>query len=121
MFEYFSREDVDQVNFIRIPRVMMKDADFAGLSIQAKILYGLLLDRLEQVIDNQWIDERGYAYVIYPYKAMQEDLGVSRKTAGECLAELESFGLVEKKVRGGRQPSILYVKNFIPSPGSNSL
>ena len=114
MFEYFHIEEAEAFSFIRIPKMMMTGEDFSSLSNTAKILYGLLLDRVGDATDNNWIDTDGYVYIIYPLKEIQEDLGISRKTAADCLTELEQFGLVEKRNRGGGQPSILYVKNFVP-------
>lgn len=113
MFDYFLKQQADQFSFIHIPKAMMTDGRFGVLSNTAKILYGLLLDRMKESMKNHWIDDRGYVFIVYPLKEMQEDLGVSRRTCSDSLIELEQFGLVEKQNRGGRLPSILYVKNFI--------
>lgn len=115
MFDYFHIEEAEAFSFIRIPKMMMTGEDFSSLSNTAKILYGLLLDRVGDATAQNWIDTEGYVYIIYPLKEIQEDLGISRKTASDCLNELEAFGLVEKRNRGGGQPSILYVKNFVPA------
>ncbi len=58
-----------------------------------------------------WIDEENRAYVLYPIRDIQEDMGVSKKKAIAALAELEGFGLVEKRVRGMGLPNLLYIKN----------
>lgn len=115
MFDYFHIEEAETFSFIRIPKMMMTDGDFAPLSNTAKILYGLLLDRVGEAAQKDWIDDEGYVYIVYPLKEIQDNLGISRKTASDCLNELEEFGLVEKRTRGGGQPSILYVKNFAPA------
>lgn len=99
MFEYVTAEQADQFSFIRIPRVIMTDDHFSSLSTTAKVLYGLMLDRMGLSSRNDWIDENGYVYVMYPLKEIEADLGVSRRTASDAVSELEDFGLLEKKVR----------------------
>lgn len=113
MFEYFYGEQADQFSFIRIPRILLKDDLFSSLSIQAKILYSVLLDRMSISMKNGWLDEENRAYIIYQISEIQKDLGFSKKKSMDYLTELEKFGLVEKKKRGFGLPSIIYVKSFL--------
>ena len=64
-FEYFYKSQSDKYSFIRIPKAMMTEDVFLPLSIQAKLLYGLLLDRMSVSVKNKWIDKEGKVYVIY--------------------------------------------------------
>lgn len=70
------------------------DEMYSTLSLQAKILYSLFLDRMALSRKNSWFDDDNRVYIIYPITEIQSDLGFSRKKAMEYLAELESFGLV---------------------------
>ena len=108
---YYGRE-ADKYSFIRIPKMMVTEDVFASLSLQSKILYGLLLDRVGDATKNNWLDEEQKVYVIYPIAQIQEDMKISKKKAVDSLSELESVGLIEKKQRGLGQPNILYVKDF---------
>lgn len=108
---YYGRE-ADKYSFIRIPKMMVTEDVFASLSLQSKILYGLLLDRVGDATKNNWLDEEQKVYVIYPIAQIQEDMKISKKKAVDSLSELESAGLIEKKQRGLGQPNILYVKDF---------
>ena len=45
-FDYYYGSQADQFNFIKIPKIILLDKTFASLSIQAKMLYGVLLDRI---------------------------------------------------------------------------
>lgn len=112
-FDYYYGAQAEQFNFIRIPRVMITEKMFEDLSLQAKILYSLLLDRMSLSRKNSWFDEDNRVFIIYPIADIQSDLGLSRKKAMEHLAELDKFGLVEKKKRGFGLPSIIYVKSFM--------
>lgn len=112
-FDYYYGTQAEQFTFIRIPRHLITGEAFKGLSLQSKMLYGLLLDRMGLSMRNEWLDDENRVYIIYQVSEIAEDLCVSQKTAIDYLAELESFGLVSKKRRGRGLPSLLYVKNFI--------
>lgn len=112
-FDYYYGTQADQFNFIRIPKAMLTEKTFSSLSLQAKMLYGILLDRMGLSMKNGWFDAENKVYIIYQIAEIQEDLGFSKKKAIEYLNELETFGLVEKKRRGLGLPSILYIKSFL--------
>lgn len=113
VFKYYYGNQADQFSFIRIPRVIITDKKFAGLSVHAKVLYGLLLDRMGLSMKNGWLDKENRVYIIYQITEIMEDLDISKKKAIDYLAELEVFGLIEKKRRGLGLASIIYVKNFM--------
>lgn len=112
-FNYYYGKEADQFTFIKIPKVILTGDVFAPLSIAAKLLYGVLLDRMSLSMKNGWLDSENRVYIIYQIAEIQEDLGFSKKKAIDYLVELERFGLVEKKRRGLGLPSILYVKSFM--------
>lgn len=112
-FDYYYGAQAEQFNFIRIPKSMIVDPMFADLSVNAKLLYGVLLDRMNLSMKNRWFDSENRVYIIYQITEIMEDFNFSKKTAVRYLNELEDFGLVEKKRRGLGLPSLLYVKNFI--------
>ena len=55
-FDYYYGSEADQFNFIRIPKAMVTDPLFADLSLAAKFLYGILLDRMNLSMKNKWFD-----------------------------------------------------------------
>ena len=112
-FNYYYGSQADQFSFIRIPKVMLTEETFSSLSIPAKVLYGVLLDRMTLSRKNAWFDEENRVFIIYQIGEIQEDLGFSKKKAMDLLSELEKFGLLEKKRRGHGLPNILYVKSFM--------
>ena len=112
-FNYFYGSQADQFSFIRIPKIMLTDNVFQTLSMGAKVLYGVLLDRMNLSMKNGWLDEEKRVFIIYQIGEIQEDLGFSKKKAIDLLTELETFGLLQKKRRGHGLPNILYVKNFM--------
>ena len=112
-FDYYYGSQADQFSFIRIPRQLILNHAFAGLSIHAKILYAVLLDRMSLSLKNHWLDRENRVYIIYQVDEITQDLGFTKRKALDTLAELEAFGLISRKRRGRGLPNYLYVKNFV--------
>ena len=45
-FSYFYGEESEQFSYFRIPRLLVRSKRFKTLSTEAKLLYGLMLDRM---------------------------------------------------------------------------
>lgn len=112
-FGYFHEEESEQFAFYRIPQVLFKDEKFAKLSTDAKVLYGLFLNRVSLSKKNHWIDDEGRVYVYYTLVSIQEDLHCASQKALKLLKELESYGLIERVKQGLCKPDRIYVKNFV--------
>ena len=112
-FDYYYGSQADQFSFIRIPRMLLTEETFSSLTLQSKMLYSVLLDRMSLSMKNGWFDEENRVYIIYQISEIQSDLGFSKRKAMDYLSELEEFGLVKKKKRGFGLPSIIYVKSFM--------
>lgn len=110
---YFYGEQANQFSFIRIPKELVVGEAFSSLSVQAKVLYGIFLDRMGMARKNRWLDEEGRVYIVYSIEDIQADMGISKHKAVECLAELENVGLIVKRKRGKGLPNQIYVKNFV--------
>ena len=123
-FDYYYGEEAEQFSFFRVPKLLIKDERFKGLSSDAKLLYGLMLDRMALSIKNKWLDEENRAYIHYTIENIMEDLGCSRGTCIKILGELDSkngIGLIEKKRQGLGKPDIIYVKNFVVVEETNHI
>ena len=84
-FNYFYGKQADLYGFVRVPKLLMTEKMFDPISIDAKLLYGLLIDRMSMAKKNDWIDEENRVYVLYPIAEIQEDMGVSKKKAIETV------------------------------------
>lgn len=113
---YFYKHQAEQYSFIRIPKAMMTEDIFSSLSVEAKVLYGMLLDIMSNSQKDRWIDDKNRVFITYPISKIREDLGVSKGKAIECLHELEEIGLISKKHRGQGKPDYIYVKSFMVEP-----
>ncbi len=115
-FDYFYGKQGGQYAFYRIPKLLFTDSRFEALSTDAKLLYGMLIDRMELSLKNGWIDERGRIYLYFTIDEIQERFHCASGKAVKLLAELDSakgIGLIESVRQGMGKPNIIYVKNFV--------
>lgn len=123
-FDYYYGAESEQFSFVRVPRVLFTDKEhFDNLSNEAKLMYGLLLERMSLSRKNNQIDKHNRVYIIFPVEEIEESLDVGHEKALNLLKELDDqsgIGLVKKKRRGLGLPSILYVKNFIVKGEQNT-
>ena len=114
MFDYFYGQQAELFSFYRVPKVLFTNERFWNISADAKMLYGILLDRMNLSARNGWLDEEGRVYIIFTIDEIKESLGCGEKKAVKLLDELEKkCGLVERKRQGLGKPNLIYVKNFI--------
>lgn len=114
-FDYYYGDESSQFSFYRIPRQLITGECFKTLSTDAKLLYGLLLDRMGLSAKNGWYDKQGRVYIYYTLDEIQEDLGCGHNKAVRLLAELDTgkgCGLLERVKQGQGRPTIIYVKRF---------
>lgn len=115
-FSYFYGNDADQYSFYRIPKLLFTSEHFKHLSSDAKILYGLMLDRMALSIKNHWFDEQNRAYIYFSIEDIMELLNCGRNKAIKSLQELDDetgIGLVAKRRQGFGKANIIYVKSFM--------
>lgn len=111
-FDYFYEEQSESYSFYRIPKMLFTEEIFEALSTDAKVLYGLLLDRISLSRENGWLDDAGRVYVYYTIKSVKRSMRCANTKACGLLRELDEFGLIERKKQGLGKPTIIYVKDF---------
>ena len=114
MDNYFYGPQSDLFSFYRMPKVLFQYDRYKYLSAEAKVLYGLLLDRMDLSAKNGWIDNKGRVYIIFTIEEVMEKLNCGNKKAVQLLSELESKAkLIERQRQGLGKPNLIYVLNFI--------
>ena len=122
MFDYFYGAQAEQFSFYRVPKVLFTREQFKQLSAEAKILYGIMLDKLDLSVKNKWGDEKGRVYIIYTIEQIMEDMNCADQKATKLLDELEKkCGLIERKRQGLGKPNLIFVKNFITGVESSMM
>lgn len=112
-YEYFYGAQAEQFSFYRIPKALFTEPNFRELSTDAKVLYGILLDRMSLSLKNQWLDAQNKVYIISTVEEIMDALNCANQKATRLMVELEKqAGLIERKRQGLGRPNLIYVKNF---------
>ena len=119
--DYFYGQAGELFSFYRIPKALFQEPRFQSLSTDAKILYGILLDRMSLSVKNEWFDKQGRVFIIFTIEDVKRALCCADNKATKLLRELEKFGLIERKRRGQGKPCLVYVKNFSAESSKESV
>ena len=118
--DYFYGEQAEQFSFYRIPKALFTQERFKCISTEAKILYGILLDRMSLSKRNGWLDEDGRVFIVFTLDEIKESMGCADQKAVKLLAELDDKAdLIERRRQGLGKPNIIYVKNFVAGATDN--
>ena len=79
---------MDNEAFFKMPNVLFTDK-YKGLSAEAKLLYGLMLDRMQLSAINGWCDKNGEVFIFYTIAETSEVLGCGHDKATRLQRELE--------------------------------
>ena len=119
--DYYYGNEAEQYSFYRIPKALLTDPRYKGVSIEAKVLYGLLLDRMGLSVKNGWMDSNQRVYIYFTQEDAMALMSCGKDKATKLFRELDKdgIGLIERKKQGQGRPTRIYVKNFIlpPDPG----
>ena len=120
--DYFYGTEAEQYTFYRIPKVLFTDPGFRRITADAKILYGLMLDRMGLSIRNNWLDEQERVFIYFTLEEAMDAMCCGHNKAVSLFTELDKVGLIERKKQGQGRPTKIYVKNFTlpPEPGQTS-
>ena len=113
--DYFYGNEAEQFTFYRIPKILITSPHFKKISDSAKLLYGLMLDRMSLSIRNGWLDDDNRAYIFFTTNDVMEQMCCGTEKATKMLAELDSekgIGLIERVKQGQGKPAIIYLKKF---------
>ena len=112
---YVCGDEAAQFTFFKMPRQLIDNPCFKSLSTAAKLLYGMLLDRMSLSSRNGWHDDAGRVYIYYTVKEVCQDIGCGRNKAMRLLAELDTvkgIGLIERIKQGQGKPDKIFVRKI---------
>lgn len=113
--DYFYGDEAEQFIYFRIPRQLITSPKFKHVSTDAKLLYGILLDRMGLSVKSEWYDDDGRVFIYYTVEEICEDMTCGRDKAMKLLAELDTgkgIGLIDRVKQGQGKPTKIYVKRF---------
>lgn len=91
-FTLMKQNDVQNLYYMQMPRWLFADPRYAEMSLDAKVAYTFLLNRFQLSRRKGWVNDRGEVFVIFPRKALAQELRICEKrviTAFKKLAELQ--------------------------------
>ena len=115
-FKYFYGTEADTFTFYRIPKLLVTHSYFDNVSNDAKMLYGLMLDRMSLSAKNGWFDEENRVFIKFSIKNAMKLLKIGKNKAIKLFAELDTVdgvGLIERRNQGQGKPAVIYVKSFM--------
>ena len=109
---YYYGTQAVQFSFFMVPKILLSAPPFRGLSMEAKMLYCIAMDRMSLSAKNGWLDEKQRVYIILTISEIMESMCCASQKATKLLQELEKYRLIEKKRQGHCKPNLIYVKDF---------
>lgn len=110
---YFYGQQAEEYTFYRIPKALFTDPTYADISVESKVLYGLMLDRMSLSRQNNWLDNYGRVYIMYSVESICQAMGCAKQKAYKLMGELEDINLIERVKLGQGKSGIIYVKSFM--------
>ena len=102
----------------RVPKTLFTNPRYKGLSADAALLYGILLDRASLSVKNKdrFTDRYGDIFVYCTLKDICRTLSCGHDKATKLLRELELHELISRKQQGKGRPARIYVRKFVAEP-----
>jgi hypothetical protein len=113
--DYYYGTEAEQYSFYHIPKTLLTDPRYKSVSIEAKVLYSLLLDRMGLSVKNGWMDSARRIYIYFTREDAMNLMSCGKDKATKLFRELDKdgIGLIERKKQGQGRPTRIYVKNFV--------
>ena len=115
-FEYFNGREPASNCYMVIPKCFNTDPELNKISVNARYVYGLMLDRMKLSTVNNLVDKDGKTYIFYDWEDVHEATGLSKNTVYKLFDELDTdkgIGLIERVKMGQGRPSRIYVMRIV--------
>ncbi len=98
-----------QHSYYQMPQELFCNEKYRKLSIEAKVIYAFLLNRMNLSRINKWINNKGEIYLIYTRKEIQSKLNLSDKPVTRAFKELRETNLIKEEKQGFGKPNLIYI------------
>lgn len=116
MVRIYKSNEVDDQRFYKIPKSLFGNDLYKGLSIESKVVYSFLRDRMELSKVNGWINEQGEVYLIFVRENIAKLLETSLPTITKAFKQLISHELIFEKRQGQGKPNLIFVCHIELTP-----
>ena len=98
-----------EYSFYQMPQELFDNEKYKKLSLEAKVIYSFLLNRMKLSKINNWINNQGEIYLIYTRKEIQNKLNLSDKPVTRAFKELRNANLIKEEKQGFGKPNLIYI------------
>lgn len=98
-----------EYSFYQMPQELFDNEKYKKLSLEAKVIYSFLLNRMKLSKINHWINNQGEIYLIYTRKEIQNKLNLSDKPVTRAFKELRNANLIKEEKQGFGKPNLIYI------------
>ena len=99
-------------SFLMVPWLLITAPEYQKLSMESKVLYSMMFDRMSLSKKNKWKDELGRVFIYYTVDEIIEKMGCCKQKAVKLLKELKEIGLIECERIGLTKPNRIFVKTY---------
>lgn len=96
-------------SYYQMPQELFENKNYVTLSIEAKVIYSFLLNRMNLSKINNWTNGKGEIYLIYTRKEIQMKLNLSDKPVTRAFKELRASNLIKEEKQGFGKPNLIYI------------
>lgn len=114
MFKFHTIEESEKYSYYQIPKELFTNKTYKVISTDAKLLYGILRDRVSLSKKNKWYDNNGHVFIIFPREEVMEILDIAKGKCSNLFKELANVDLIKEIRQGLNKPNIIYVGQIIP-------
>ena len=102
--------EVTQHKYYQVPKELYTNPRYkTTINNDAKMLYALLLDRMELSRTNGWIEDDGTIFLIFKREDLADMLGICTTTVWRAIKQLKEVGLIDEKRQGLNRPNLIYI------------
>lgn len=108
--QFYKINEITQHKYYQIPKELYTNPRYkATINNDAKVLYALLLDRMELSRTNNWVDSDGTIFLIFKREDLADMLGICTTTVWRAIKQLKEVGLIAEKRQGLNKPNLIYI------------
>ena len=113
-FALMKQTDIQSLYYMQMPRWLFSDPRYAEMSLEAKVTYTFLLNRFQLSRRKGWVNEYGEVFVIFPRKALAQELRVCEKRIIAAFHKLTELQLIWEKRCGRGDANQIYLARVDP-------
>ncbi len=118
-YPLMTKQDVQNIYHLQVPRWLFSDLRYKDMPMETKMAYAFLLNRHQLSRRNNWVNDRGEVYVIFPRKELAEELGVCEKRVTAAFKLLSEKHLIWEHRRGRGMANHIYMACVTPEENPN--